>query len=541
MTVSALTSTGRHKVENRRTISNMTSSSQGYIQGMNELDSHADTCCAGSNCVVVEYTGKACNVIGYNRNTSNDELHDVPIVTAATAYDAPNGDTYILIIAQALYLGGLLDYTLLCPNQLRANGIVVDDVPKHLSPTPGTATHSVYVPNADLRIPLCMKGVISYFTTRTPTSQELESCTWIMLTSENDWDPHSDSFLLNELAHENDNTLQPRVQEDRTLLPIQSEVCDNGMLQASLAAVSSTYSHDLFHLLLRDKVNATHTCQISVTSTTNRNSVITKEYLSQLWGISLNTAAQTLQVTTQKGIKNAIHPIVRRYATKQSRLRYNQLGSKHGKFYSDTSFATTSSTRGNTMAQLYVNDAKYMRIMPMRRKGDAHHTLLELIQDVGIPAAIHCDGARELQLGKWRDTCNDYGIRLTSTEPYSPWQNRAEVNIREAKKSIHRLMTKTKTPKILWDYCASYVAEIISLTANNLYAVNGRTPHELVTGNTPDISEWAEFGWYEPIYHYEDVPFPQTKRKIARWLGVAHRVGQALCYWILSNTGQVLA
>jgi len=193
------------------------------------------------------------------------------------------------------------------------------------------------------------------------------------------------------------------------------------------------------------------------------------------------------------------------------------------------------------MAQLYVNDAKYMRIMPMRRKADAHHTLQELIQDIGIPAAIHCDGAKELQLGKWRDTCNDYGIKLTSTEPYSPWQNRAEVNIREAKKSIHRLMTKTKTPKVLWDYCASYVAEIISLTANDLYAVNGRTPHELVTGNTPDISEWSEFAWYEPIYHYEDVPFPQTKRKIARWLGVAHRVGQALCYWILSNTGQVLA
>ncbi len=335
---------------------------------MNELDSHADTCCVGSNCVVVEYTGKACNVIGYNRNTSNDELRDVPIVTAATAYDAPNGDIYILIIAQALYLGALLDYTLLCPNQLRSNGIVVDDVPKHLSLTPHAATHSIYVPNAGLRIPLTMKGVISYFITRTPSPQELESCTWIMLTSESDWDPHSDNFLIKELTFDNNETVEPRTREDRTLLPIQSAFNDTGILQASLASVSSIYSYDEFYSLLRDKVNATHTHQISGTSTSNRNSVITKEYLSQLWGISLNTAAQTLQVTTQKGIRNAIHPIVRRYATKQSRLRYNQLGSKHGKFYSDTFFATTKSTRGNTMAQLYVNDAKYMRIMPMRRK-----------------------------------------------------------------------------------------------------------------------------------------------------------------------------
>ncbi len=38
-----------------------------------ELDSHADTCCAGSNCVVIEHTGKVCNVVGFNRNTPNDE------------------------------------------------------------------------------------------------------------------------------------------------------------------------------------------------------------------------------------------------------------------------------------------------------------------------------------------------------------------------------------------------------------------------------------------------------------------------------------
>jgi hypothetical protein len=137
--------------------------------------------------------------------------------------------------------------------------------------------------------------------------------------------------------------------------------------------------------------------------------------------------------------------------------------------------------------------------------------------------------------------CNDFGIKLTTTEPYLPWENQAEVNIHEAKTSVHCLMTCTKAPKSLWDYCATYVAEIISITADDLYASHGRTPYEVVTGNMPDISEWAEFGWYEPVYQYKDVPFPQTKRKIARWLGVTHRVGQALYYWIVTETGQVLA
>jgi hypothetical protein len=49
-----------------------------------------------------------------------------------------------------------------------------------------------------------------------------------------------------------------------------------------------------------------------------------------------------------------------------------------------------------------------------------------------------------------------------------------------------------------------------------------------VAGKTPDITEYMEFAWYEPIFYYEDLPFPDSRRVIARWLGVAHRVGLAL-------------
>jgi hypothetical protein len=281
--------------------------------------------------------------------------------------------------------------------------------------------------------------------------------------------------------------------------------------------------------------------QIATTSSSNRSHTVAKEALSNLWGIGLNAAAQTLQVTTQKGIRNAVHPIVRRFATKQARLRYNQLGSRHGRFYSDTFFSDCKSTRNNTMAQLFVNDIKFMRIIPMKRKSEAANALIELIQDIGIPASLHCDGAMELQYGKWKEICQEYGIRQSSTEPYSPWQNRAEINIREAKKSIRRLMQRSKTPLPLWDYCATYVAEIISLTSNDIYALHGRTPYEVVTGNTPDITEYVEFRWYEPIYYYDEANFPSPKLHLARWLGVAHRVGQALCYWMITKSGKVIA
>jgi hypothetical protein len=62
-----------------------------------------------------------------------------------------------------------------------------------------------------------------------------------------------------------------------------------------------------------------------------------------------------------------------------------------------------------------------------------------------------------------------------------------------------------------------------------------------LTGNTPDISEFLEFEWYQPIWYYDPEPFPEQRRKLARWIGIAHRVGQALCYWILPESGRPLA
>ncbi len=63
-----------------------------------------------------------------------------------------------------------------------------------------------------------------------------------------------------------------------------------------------------------------------------------------------------------------------------------------------------------------------------------------------------------------------------------------------------------------------------------------------MTGNTPDISEYCRYRWYEPIFYLEQMnAFPQDTLSLGRWLGVAHRVGQALCYFVLTDTGNVIA
>jgi hypothetical protein len=125
---------------------------------------------------------------------------------------------------------------------------------------------------------------------------------------------------------------------------------------------------------------------------------------------------------------------------------------------------------------------------------------------------------------------SEYEIKQTSTEPHSPWQNSAKVNMRELKKMTVRLMSRTKTPMKLWDYCATYVVEIKSLTATDLYTLDGPTPYKTVTGNIPNIREYLHYNWYDPLWYYEEIAFPEIAKTLGRWLGVTHQVGQALCY-----------
>jgi hypothetical protein len=89
-----------------------------------ELDSHADTIVCGSNCTIIHFTGKECDVSPYTE--TYEAIKSVPIIQAATAYDNPEaGETTIFILNEAIWMGDKMSHTLVNPNQLRAHGITV--------------------------------------------------------------------------------------------------------------------------------------------------------------------------------------------------------------------------------------------------------------------------------------------------------------------------------------------------------------------------------------------------------------------------------
>jgi hypothetical protein len=59
-------------------------------------------------------------------------------------------------------------------------------------------------------------------------------------------------------------------------------------------------------------VNIAEKRRVSSIITNDWYSATTPEDLAQLWNVGLQTAKDTIRVTTQKGIRTAIHPMTRR-------------------------------------------------------------------------------------------------------------------------------------------------------------------------------------------------------------------------------------
>ena len=121
-----------------------------------------------------------------------------------------------------------------------------------------------------------------------------------------------------------------------------------------------------------------------------------------------------------------------------------------------------------------------------------------------------------------------HDIKPHVSAPRRPNENPAEAGIRELKRRWYRLQSKLNVPDRLWDYGLEYVSETGNLMVNSSRYSVGRTPLEIVTGETPDLSEYMDFGFYDWIVFRTNAGMGELE--LGRWLGVSHRVGQMMSY-----------
>jgi hypothetical protein len=370
----------------------------------------------------------------------------VDVADGCTAFDDPvTGETFILDVFQALDMtGDLQDPLLLCPNQLHANGLIVDDVPKHLCHN-CKSTHSIYIPEMKLRVSLELQGVMSGFQAWLPTQMEIETCIHTEVTAQEAWDPSSDKLEQQE-----------RIQETRlsnVAGTVSTLISDRkSEISAVLSSVSSTLVDDDFVCGMEQSVWITLVVASSTVRTKLRHSTMEPRELLHCWGIGLSIAQKNLRMPTQKGLRTAAHPLHCRYHMQQQQLCYNHL-----QFYSDTMFSSLVSVQGISCGQITVNNLDYSKFIPLKSNGDAGMALEELLQDIRVPTHMHTDGAKELTTGHWRKVYQSYGpVKQTMSEPLTPWQNRVELEIRELKKHVLCIMSHEGIPQRFWDYVVCF-------------------------------------------------------------------------------------
>ena len=77
-------------------------------------------------------------------------------------------------------------------------------------------------------------------------------------------------------------------------------------------------------------------------------------------------------------------------------------------------------------------------------------------------------------------------MEFRTVEPYSPWQNKAEICIKIIQGKSNRRRFQRNIHKRIWDFGMVWEVEIYSYITGKY----GRLSLELLTGDTIDISEW---------------------------------------------------
>ena len=119
--------------------------------------------------------------------------------------------------------------------------------------------------------------------------------------------------------------------------------------------------------------------------------------------------------------------------------------------------------------------------------------------------------------------------------PRRPNENPTEAQIREIKIRWYRVMRQRNVPERLWNFCFNWICETGSLSVSSSKYAKGRMSIEYISGETPDISEYVDFSFYDWVVFRNNAGVGPSQ--IGRWLGVSHKVGQLMSYWILPVSG----
>ena len=131
------------------------------------------------------------------------------------------------------------------------------------------------------------------------------------------------------------------------------------------------------------------------------------------------------------------------------------------------------------------------------------YSLREFVSDYGAPEHLTFDGAafKVVRNTHFQNTIRNNDIKSHVSAPHRPNENPAEGNIRVIKKKWYRIQAKTNASDRVWGYGILYVCETGNLTVKSSRYSNVITSIECITGDTLDVSEYIDFGFYDWVMY----------------------------------------
>ena len=333
-----------------------------------------------------------------------------------------------------------MENNLIPPFILREAGLQVKDMPKIHVKDPNTSDHAITFPEHNLRIPLQLHGISSFFHHRMPTPEEVSYKEPIFLTPDsNNWNPHSDHYALNKDSmldwERNMNSKQickEHVLGLNTAVDLPTwEATIEGTLAAAFKAIQiedgqspdgmeddgAQFAQSLHDRAQKSKFSASNGSVLAYMEEARNIDApifghlddykakvdaleakkpgnLSPEFLSCIWQIKPDLVKKALNQTIQLCRKGEDNELSCQFSINNQMLQYKQINSQ---FYKDTFFITGKGklTRGNTCAQSFVSDKGFVAIYPMVQKGDYLQALHLFCKEIGVPAISLVDPSGE--------------------------------------------------------------------------------------------------------------------------------------------------
>ena len=490
------------------------------------MDNGANGGMAGDDVKILAYHDHdRAHVTGIAGNT----LEDLPIVTAAGLIETTNGPV-IGIFHQYAYHGK--GKTIHSVPQIQHFDLHVDCTSRKRHGKQRVVTPDGWI------IPLHVRNGLTYMDMRPPDDSEIESYPHVMFTSDSTWDP---SVLDDEtdLAVPNDNLVVDDFEQEFFFDARAACSSDTGEeAQRTIAKMLWDRREDAGEMSVLDHEDtldylASERFYDCYNQEVKRVEPDYKRVQKCLGLATIDTIKKTFQATTQFA-RNVVRLPFKMHL--KSRFPANSVPRRNEPVATDTVWSDVPAIDdGSTAAQVFVGRNTYVSdVYGCKTDAEFAGILEDNIRERGAMDVLISDGAKAEISTKVVDILRMYRCGNYMSEPEHQHQNFAENRIRTLKDTSNRIMDRFGAPGYTWLLCIIYVASLLNHLANpNL---DDLPPLTKMYGVTVDISAFLNFYFYQPVYYAVDNSWPsESPEKSGRWVGVAHNVGDALTYKILTD------